>query len=115
MEPLRRRAALHRVQGLAGIRPLAPGFARAEIRPQLGDLDGLELTAHTVRGPLRFTACGTFGDREVTIEPPDGCQAEVVLRREEAVNLSPAAGDAPPGHLRYALPAARTTLKLKHT
>jgi hypothetical protein len=103
------------MQGLAGIRPLAPGFVRAELRPQLGDLDGLGLTAHTVRGPLRFAARGLLGDRELTIEPPGGCQAEVVLRREEAVSLPHAAGDAPSGHLRYALPAARTTLRLKHT
>ena len=64
------------IQGLAGIRPLAPGFARAELRPQLADLDALELTAHTVRGPLRFAARGPMGRRELTVEPPSGCQAE---------------------------------------
>ncbi len=37
---------------LAGIRPIEPGFARCEIRPQLADLDFLELTAFTVKGPL---------------------------------------------------------------
>ena len=40
------------IQGLAGIRPLLPGFARAELRPQLADLHDLGLTAHTVRGPV---------------------------------------------------------------
>ena len=43
------------IHGLAGIRPLAPGFARAELRPQLADLPDLELTAHTV--PRSHTVC----------------------------------------------------------
>jgi hypothetical protein len=103
------------LQGLAGIRPLAPGFVRAEVRPQLADLDGLEVTAHTVRGPLHFSASGVPGNRELTIEPPPGCQAEVVLRREENVDLPRVAGEVPAGNVRYALPATRTTLKLKHT
>ena len=41
---------------IAGIRPVAPGFAKAEIRPQLGDLADLELTTHTPRGPIVFRA-----------------------------------------------------------
>jgi len=103
------------IQGLAGIRPLAPGFARAELHPQLGDLPDLELTAHTVRGPLHFAARGAMGHRELTIEPPPGCQAELVLRREEIVDLPRTAGSVTPGHLRYLLPARPTTLNLKHT
>ncbi len=51
---------------LAGIRPLAPGFKRVEIRPQLADLADLELTAHTVVGPIVFKATGTPGDRNLT-------------------------------------------------
>ena len=65
------------IHGLAGIRPLAPGFARAELRPQLADLPDLELTAHTASGPLRFAAHGTMGRRELTVEPPPRCQAEL--------------------------------------
>ena len=41
---------------IAGIRPTAPGFARCQIRPQLGDLEHLSLTANTVRGPIQFEA-----------------------------------------------------------
>ena len=37
---------------IAGIRPLSPGFSRFEIRPQLADLEQLDLVAHTVRGPF---------------------------------------------------------------
>ena len=103
------------IQGLAGIRPLAPGFARAELRPQLADLPDLELTAHTVRGPLHFSAHGAVGRRELTIHPPPGCQAELVLRREETVDLPRAAGPVPAGHVRYSLPAKPTSLIVRHT
>ncbi len=103
------------MQGLAGIRPLAPGFVRAELRPQLADISSLDLTAHTVRGPLRFVARGEVGNRGLTLEPPPGCQAELVLRREEVVALPRAGGEAPDGHVRYVLPARQVTLKLKYT
>ena len=43
---------------LAGIKPLAPGFGRCEIRPQLADLDLLELTANTVKRPNRIQRPG---------------------------------------------------------
>ena len=64
---------------IAGIRPTAPGFARCEIRPQLGDLGKLELTAHTVRGPIRFRATRADGRHEVAIGIPAGVAAELVL------------------------------------
>ena len=102
--------------GLAGIRPLTPGFARLEIRPQLADLAELTLTAQTVRGPVRFVAHGQAGDRELRVEVPAGCEAELVVRREEEVALEPAPARAPAGHLRYHLPAGtETSLHLRHT
>ncbi|WP_165235605.1 alpha-L-rhamnosidase N-terminal domain-containing protein [Aquisphaera insulae] len=103
------------VEGLAGIRSRAPGFARAEVRPQLADLADLELTVHTVKGPFRFKAAGMPGSREITVEPPPGCIAEIVLRREESITLPPAAGEVLAGHARYALPEKSTRLVLKHT
>ena len=96
--------------GLAGIRPLLPGFKRVEIHPQLADLEQLALTAHTVQGPLQFAARGKPGDRELTLELPSGCEGEIILRREEKVSLARAPGLAPPGHLRFRLPAGRRTL-----
>ena len=102
--------------GLAGIRPLTPGFKRAEVRPQLADLDQLELTAHTVQGPLRFSARGKVGDRELTVELPVNCGGELVLPREERVPLAPAPGPAPTGHQRCRLPGGKIiTLRLKLT
>jgi hypothetical protein len=100
--------------GLAGLRPLAPGFKRVEIHPQLADLEHLDLAAHTVQGPIRLSARGKETDRAVTLELPAGCEGELVVRREEQTGLERAAGPAPPGHLRYRVPAGtKTALRLK--
>jgi hypothetical protein len=102
--------------GLAGIRPLAPGFRRVEIRPQPADLERLELTAHTVRGPIRFRSLGYPGSRELTLELPPGCEGEVVLPEKEIVDLVPLPKYVPGKPKRYLLPASQTvTLSLKFT
>jgi alpha-L-rhamnosidase len=102
--------------GLAGIRPLEPGFRRVEIRPQPEDLSQLELIARTVRGPLVFRSLGNRGNRELTLELPKGCEGEVILPEQETTDLVLLKEEAPPGHSRWALPAgASVTLKLKHT
>jgi len=63
---------------IAGIRPLAPGFSRCRIRPQLGDLPDLELASHTPHGPIRFSARLEGSAHRVTVELPKGCEAELV-------------------------------------
>jgi alpha-L-rhamnosidase len=101
-------------QGLVGLRPLAPGCTRVEIRPQLADLEELDVIAHLVPGPVRFTAQGRSGGRFVAVELPPNCEGEAVLRGEESVELTPLAGEAPPGHRRYRLPAgSRSVFALK--
>ena len=101
--------------GLAGIRPLEPGFKRVEIRPQPEDLSQLELVARTVRGPLLFRSLGNRGNRELTMDLPKGCEGEVVLPEEETIKLIPNPLREAPGLRRYSLPAGQaTTLKLKH-
>jgi hypothetical protein len=100
--------------GLAGIRPLAPGFRRVEIRPQPADLEQLELTAHTVRGPLRFGMQGKRGKRELTLELPAECQGELIIRQQESVDLVQLPDPAPPGYRRYRLPAAKRTARRLH-
>lgn len=102
--------------GLAGIRPLEPGFGRVEIRPQPGDLERLELVARSVRGSLVFRSAGKTGDRELTLELPAGCAGELVLSEEESVELEPIPRTGSPSLRRYGLPAGRrTVLRLKHT
>ena len=103
-------------EGLVGLRALAPGFQKVELRPQLADLPDLDLMAYTVPGPLRFTASGVVGDRRITIELPSGCAGEIVLPQAEKVNLEPANGPAPPGCRRYRLPmGTKSNLTLIHT
>ncbi|MEW5900856.1 MAG: alpha-L-rhamnosidase N-terminal domain-containing protein [Acidobacteriota bacterium] len=101
---------------LAGISPLEPAFRRVEIRPQPADLGQLELTAHTVKGPIVFRLLGNPGNREMTLEFPKGCEGELVLPEKEVVALTPTAKQAPFGPRRYLLPAGKTvTLPLKFT
>jgi hypothetical protein len=100
--------------GLAGIRPLEPGFRRVEIRPQPADLSQLELVARTVRGPLIFRSLGNRGNRELSVELPKGCEGEIVLPAEERVNLTPVSRPEETELRRYVLPAGRgTILKLR--
>lgn len=101
---------------LAGIRPLEPGFARCEIRPQLADLDLLELTAFTVRGPLTFLCRGKRGDRELSLALPEHCAGELLVNKEEKLDLEPLAGAAPAGLRRYRLPQGKpVTVHLRFT
>jgi hypothetical protein len=71
---------------LAGIRATAPGFARCQIRPQLGDLEQLSLTAHTVRGPIQFEARAARNGHEVRVSLPDGCAGEVLVRPDSSTS-----------------------------
>jgi hypothetical protein len=101
--------------GLLGLKPLAPGFQRYELRPQLADLADLDLTAFTVLGPLSLRAQGPRGKREVILRLPQGGHGELVLPRDEEVELPPATGPAPGGHRRFRLPPGlEVTLRLKH-
>jgi hypothetical protein len=95
---------------LAGIKPLAPGFARCEIRPQVADLDLLELTANTVRGPIEFSSRGKLGSRNLTLSLPQGCDGELVVDKREALMLkSITTPGVPNGLARYQLPAGKMT------
>jgi len=95
---------------VAGIRPLAPDFARAQIRPQLDGLERLSLTAHTVRGPIEFEAEMTntppHGHR-VTVSLPDGCEGELVLPDGLPADLPSLTPDHPLGLKRYRLAAGQ--------
>jgi len=101
---------------LAGIWPLEPGFRRMEIRPQLADLDSLELTVHSVPGPIRFAAKGTRGQRRMTLQLPARSEAEMMLDEREQVILEPAPREAIRGHRRYLLPGGvAVELSLRYT
>jgi hypothetical protein len=73
---------------IAGIRPLTPGYTRYQVRPQLGDLKAIELTAHLPQGALHFKSelIGKNTHR-VTIVPPETGEGEVVLPSGSSVDL----------------------------
>ncbi|HZO10372.1 MAG TPA: alpha-L-rhamnosidase N-terminal domain-containing protein, partial [Myxococcota bacterium] len=66
-------------RNVAGVRPAAPGFAKAEIRPQLGDLKELELVCHTPRGPITFRAEAQEEGHRAFVTLPAECPGELVL------------------------------------
>jgi alpha-L-rhamnosidase len=87
---------------VVGLKPLAPGFRQAQLRPQLGNLEGFELTSYTGQGPLHFKTEGKKGARHVSITVPKGCACDLILRAEEKVALK-TGGNAPLGYRRYML------------
>jgi hypothetical protein len=102
---------------LAGIKPLLPGFTRCEIRPQVADLDLLELKVQTVRGAIEFSSRGKLGSRDLTLALPPGCEGELVVNKSETLTLEPIAGASPMNGLaRYRLAAGKaTSIHLKFT
>ena len=89
--------------GVAGIQPLAPGWSKALVHPQPGDLTSLSLTTETPRGPLSVTTEGSLGDRKLSLMLPEGCEAELVLDRREQVEGGPGSPSGIPGTRAYRL------------
>jgi hypothetical protein len=76
---------------IAGIRPAAPGFTKFTVRPQLKGFGKLELTYHTVRGPIHFKAEPKDGGHNVSVTVPEGSEAELLLSAEQTAKAG--AGD----------------------
>jgi alpha-L-rhamnosidase len=94
---------------VAGIRPAAPGFAKAEIRPQLGDLKELELVCHTPRGPITFRAQAQEEGHRAFVTLPAECPGELVLPLTEGRGVALTDADRALGLERFALPKGETT------
>jgi hypothetical protein len=101
--------------GLMGLIPLAPGFQRFQLRPQLGDLREFNLTAFTKQGPLSLTARGKKGERRITLTLPPKAQGELVVPVDERVDLPSVGGRVPRGQKRLLLPPGeQVDLVLEH-
>ncbi len=75
----------------------------------------MELTAHTVLGPIYFHTSGRLGNRSVTVRVPAAMRAELWLDRREKTALKKI-GSGENGSLAYELPAGQEiSLKLKYT
>jgi hypothetical protein len=94
---------------VAGIRPRAPGFAKVEIRPQLGDLQELELVCHTPRGAVTFRAATQEEGHRAWVTLPADCPGELVLPVTEGRGVALTPADRALGLERFALPAGETT------
>jgi hypothetical protein len=102
--------------GLLGLKPLLPGFVKFEVSPQLGDLNSFDLTAFTVKGPLRLRSEGLAGNRQITLELPLDGAGELVVDERESIDLPPASGASPPSCRRYQLPQGRlVSLALRYS
>jgi hypothetical protein len=99
-------------QDVAGIRPAAPGFARVQVRPQLGDLPDLELTSFTPKGAIHFRARKQGDGHQVRLTLPSGCEGELLTPAEAKADLTPLTQDRPDGLKRYRLPAGRESVFL---
>ncbi len=101
--PLAPAFVLH--QDIVGLRPLAPGFAKLQLRPQLGDLPDLETVSHTPRGPILFKARREGAVHRISVKLPMACEAELLLPPDVVVPFAPLAPDTAPALKRYRLPA----------
>jgi hypothetical protein len=99
-------------QGIAGIKPLTPGYETFQIRPQLGDLNEVELYPQTVKGPIVFRSKGLKGNRELYLEIPERTTAFLLLNSSEKVPLVAEETDPSTGLKKYRL-AGGTKIKLK--
>lgn len=101
---------------VAGIKPLLPGYRKFEIVPQFADIGSLELTAHTVGGPIAIKTKGILGERELKISTPEGIEGEIALDGREKVQLKRLLGIGPLKRARFKLPAGEEVkLNLKYT
>jgi hypothetical protein len=102
--------------GIAGIEPVEPGFARFRIRPQVADLERLELTVPCASGMLKFLSLGKKGNRTLTITAPERADGELVLDSRESPPLALVTGERLPGTTTYHLDRGRTiSVTLAHT
>ena len=95
---------------IAGIRPTAPGFARYQVRPQLGDLGRLELTAYAPTGRFEFRSEPVPGGHKIALTVPPQGEGELLLPPGSQTDLEPLAPDHPLGLKRFRLRAGQVNL-----
>ena len=69
---------------IAGIQPRTAGWEEIEIRPQLCDLEEVELTVPTVKGDIWFHSKGLPGARILTLLLPAGTSGWLMLDERES-------------------------------
>lgn len=64
---------------LMGVRPIAPGFARVEIRPQISTLEYANIRTPSPRGPITVDLKTVKGKRMLSVSIPPNTTAEVYV------------------------------------
>ncbi|MHB0998470.1 MAG: alpha-L-rhamnosidase-related protein [Armatimonadota bacterium] len=103
------------IMNLAGIRPVTPGFTECEIMPQLGDLPDLEVTAYTVRGPVRFKAHKRSAGYHILLNIPNSIKACFVVPEGYSISGNaelPNLHDSKDECIRFELPAGEAQFDL---
>ena len=65
--------------GLLGFEPPTQSDGIFRLRPQLGDLQGLETDLYTVHGPIHFKSQLKDGVQQITIVPPANVKLSVIV------------------------------------
>jgi len=104
------------VMSIVGLKPLEPAYREFELRPQLGDLEGVDVTIHTIKGPVHFTSSGPKGRRTIRFTTPPDCEGRLVLDDRENVELPAAQGETRAGVKSYGLRGNKEyAFVLRHT
>lgn len=74
-------------QGIAGAYPLEPGCGKMKLEPQIGDLEYVDFSVQTIKGPIHFSSKGEKGQRMVQIQIPESMEVELWLDKREKVDL----------------------------
>lgn len=99
---------------IAGIRATTPGFANCQIRPQLADLNNVDLTYYTVRGPIKFAADRRPDGFQMTIHIPEKCSAELLLPKDQSAALTELSPNHPLGLRRFQLLSGENKVSIIH-
>jgi len=72
-----------------GIRPAAPGYSKAVIRPQLGDLTYSQISVPTIRGNIvaEFSKSGTSGEYLIII--PANMECDLIIDTVNNLTITP--------------------------
>jgi hypothetical protein len=102
--------------GIAGIRPVDPGWKRILFAPLAGDLTSLDATVHTPCGPAELHARGGPGGRMITIRTPDSAEGILAVDHRETGFALEEIPPPVPGTRAFRLPAGtENTVPLRFT
>lgn len=62
---------------LMGIEPIAPGWSKIRVKPQIGSLEWADIKVPTIRGEVLASVKQQVGRYSLDVDIPAGCEAEV--------------------------------------